>query len=539
MTETTITPTTPQPPKLSKHEIYLEFERTPIYFGHIYLSHYFRVATPYFHFEIHDCALQHRLLAVQAPRESAKSTILTFLHSLHGICFQKFRFIVLVQNTVAKAVGNLNAIKFEIKNNDKLKKDFPIELTKDTEEDSVFRHKNGFETRVLCKGYEQMGKVRGEKFGAYRPDLIIIDDLEDDELVRNTERRTQLQQDFDDALLPAGEFGKVKVLAIGTILHDDSLMAKLVDPNQYQDFFKLFYTARYIREGSTLSLWPEKWTVEQLAEIEAKKPATFAKEYMGDPAHGTLETIRREDFRYWKIESNTATLFNDDNSVKSRWKLSDCKAAISCDLAWEDKKVNDFSVVLPAYVTPDNDILVDDYICAKGMRPDKLEEIIFTMSEKYASATNKRVPIGFEKAKLEKVMKWFLSEAQRRRNKWLWLKDVNWGTKDKIERVLARLGNRFAQHSIFFKRGMGELENQLIRLRSAAHDDIADALGMIPELQAYPATKAAKQEKKDDLFEFLVKQQPAYRHKQMLNENYIFGIKNQPQPFKSRTALPV
>ena len=86
---------------------------------------------------------------------------------------------------------------------------------------------------------------------------------------------------------------------------------------------------------------------------------------------------------------------------------------------------------------------------------------------------------------------------------------------------------------------MGELENQLIRLRSAAHDDIADALEMIPELQAYPATKAAKQEKKDDLFEFLVKQQPAYRHKQMLNENYIFGIKNQPQPFKSRTALPV
>lgn len=514
-----------------------EFKDNPLFFGFYFLSHHFRIASPDFHLKLTKYAMKEQYLAIQAPRESAKSTILTFLHSIHGITFKRYRFIVIVQNTFNKAAGSLDTIKKEFKDNDLIKTTFHVEIPRDAQGDSVFRHTDGFETRVLCKGADQIGSVRGEKFGAYRPDLIIIDDLEDDELVRNPERRIELKKLYDDALIPAGEFGKVKVLAIGTILHDDSLMRKLVDPKEYPEYTKLFYKAREVKDGVLTSLWPQKWTLDALSILERDKPETFAKEYMGDPSQGSMETIQRTDFRYWKEQDGKLCLLNEDLTVKAMWDFKECRAAIACDLAWEDKKVNDFSAIVPGIITPQNDLLIDTYIAKRGLRPDELEQIIFDLNDKYVISTGKRVQIGFEKAKLEKVMKWFLTEAQRRRNKWLWFKDINWGTKDKIERIVSRLGNRYAQHSVFHRRGMGDLENQLVRLRSTAHDDIADAVGMLPELLSFAPKKESKP-KPEDKFDFLMKQTPGYRDK-FKKENYIYGNKQPTSFVNAKVTYPI
>ena len=145
--------------------------------------------------------------------------------------------------------------------------------------------------------------------------------------------------------------------------------------------------------------------------------------------------------------------------------------------------------------------------------------------------TGRRVAIGIEKAKYEKVMKWFLREAQKRRNSWLWFKEVTWGTKDKIERIMMRLANRYANHSVYHRSGMGALENQLIRLRSVAHDDIADAAAMLPEILAFGVSRKKIVPKKDN-FTFWQSQTQGWRDKNRLP--YVFGKKEKrPFPFKS------
>jgi len=168
--------------------IHQSFIANPMGWGFIFFKHHFRDNSPWFHAKILTEALKHRFFAVQAPRESAKSTILTFLYAIWSICFKKKRFIVIVQNTYKKSATSLDTIKKEFKENAMLKQYFGVEIIRDAEGDAIFRHPDGFETRVLCKGTEQIGSIRGEKFGAYRPDLFIIDDLEDDEMVRNPER---------------------------------------------------------------------------------------------------------------------------------------------------------------------------------------------------------------------------------------------------------------------------------------------------------------------------------------------------------------
>lgn len=502
------------------------YANNKLLWGKFYFPHYFRKDSPPFHIQIIKVCGENHYVAIHAPRGSAKSTAETFLDSVHGITMKKERFIVIVQNTYAKAAGTLNNIKFEFKYNERLIADYKIDMElKDAEGDTIFRHPDGFMVRVLCKGADQLGSIRGERFGAYRPTLILVDDLEDDEMVRNSERREELEKQFNEVLNYAGEAGETRIIVIGTVLHDDSLLAKMLSKDKYGRFKKLFYKAR----NADSSLWPEKWSVEDLNQMEKDDPVGFAKEMQGDPSSGSLETIRRADFRYWRVEEQQAVLYGGDGEVVSRWRLSDCKAAIGIDLAWESKQASDFSAIVPGLLTPANDLLVDDYVCKKGMRPDEFETLIFNMNDRYEKITGKRVQFGFEKAKLEKVMKWFLQESMKRRNKWLWFKDINWGTQDKVSRIMFRLANRYSQHSVYHKKGMGDLENQLIRLRSAAHDDICDALGMLPEMLAYAPSKE-KLKVPEDRFMELRKHTSLYRERN--KTKYIFGTGQKPLPFK-------
>jgi hypothetical protein len=226
--------------------------------------------------------------------------------------------------------------------------------------------------------------------------------------------------------------------------------------------------------------------------MEQEKPDTFAKEMQNDPVSGLNSHISRNDFRYWTIENNYAILFNEEAQIQSKYPLDQCKAAIACDLAWEEDKSSDFSVIMPGFLTPSSDLLIDTYICKKGLRPNEIYEILFSMETRLRSLTGSYVPIGFEKAKLEKVIKHLLRQEMQKRNHWLSFKDLAWDG-DKIMRIITRLQPRYSQHSIFHRRGMGELEGQLVRLPNGTHDDLPDAAQGLVQL-----LKNAKHVKKEE-----------------------------------------
>ena len=467
------------------------------------------------------------------------STLLCFLYIAWCIAYKKKRHIVILQNTLQKAKGSLHTIKSEFKDNAQLKKDFKIGIIRDSSEDSIFIHPDGFKTRVLCKGEEQMGSIRGEKFGAYRPDLILVDDLEDDIMVKSPERRIDVQRRFDDAVVPAGEQGKTQYIIVGTILHDDSLIAKLVSPNHYLEYKKMFFKALHRgKDGEDYSLWHERWTVEDLYHLRKTKPETFAKEYQGNPVSGSLQKFKQEDFRMWKIEEGNYILFNKDCSVKEKGRLSDCRASIGCDMAWEEKKQSDDTVVIPIYITPNSDILVSKYFCKKGVRPDEFSEVLFNMESSLRRITNHSVPIGFEKGKIEKINKWFLKQECRRRNHYLIIKDVPWVT-DKITRIVTPLQPRYAMNSIYHMEGMGDLEYQLMRIPSGAHEDIPDSLQIAVRLLEYAPVLRKKNhcEEEDPGFAKLLNM---VREKKSLKSNkkpYVFGRKRVESGLKAKQSL--
>jgi hypothetical protein len=478
----------------------------PMAVGEELFPHHFKISTPKFHYRIIREVMRNQFLAIASPRGSAKSTRISFLYPIWKILLKKEKFIVLISNTFKKAAMYLDAIKMELHDNKKLNEIFVggIELATDAEGDAVFKHPDGFKTKFICKGVDQIGSLRGVKFGADRPGLIILDDIEDDELVRSKDRRAQLQDEFDDVFGIGGTSPKIghattQIIAVGTVLHDDSMLAKLLDENQYKMFKKIKFQA-HIDFGlpTEASLWPEKWGISELREMMRDKPNTYAKEMQNDPVAGSNVRFERKDFRYWRREGGDYVLLDEGGGVVSRDSLKTCRAAIACDLAWKEKRESDSSVLLPGFITPNSDILVDAYISKKGMRPDETEELLFTMVERLQNLTGTVVPIGFEKAMLENVTQWLLKQAMRKRNKFLTTKELIWDA-DKLTRIETRLQPRYTQHVIYHMNGMGDLEHQLERFPSGTHDDLPDALQGLVQLLQFPKAHS-KPTQADDEF---------------------------------------
>ncbi len=508
----------------------------PLAFGMYYFPEHFTDVSPVFHVEILQAVLASRYLAVVAPRGSSKSTLLTFLFPAWCICMKRHRHIVLLQSTFEKAATSIATITDAIRSSELIVRDFGITLEKDTKGEVIFRHPDGYRCRIIGKGAEQMSKLRGEKFGAWRPNLIIMDDLEDDVSAKNQELRLQTRDLFNRAVVKCVDKARHQIIAIGTIFHDDCLISRLVHKDYYTEYRKLFYQVRMTRQRydavtdttvkEEYSLWPERWSMDEIKQDEVDDPDTFSTENMNNPSSGASAKFRKEDFRNWRIDGDGYILYDGEGTIIGKGKLRDCQYGISCDLAWEERRTADYSVAMPGFLTPSNEILIDTYLCKRGLRPDELFEWLFVADARCRKLTGSVGYIGFEKAKLEKVIKFLLQKEMRRRGEFLMLKDLLWDA-DKLSRIYVRLQPRYAQHVVYHQKGMKELEYQLIRIPNGTHEDLPDAEQGLIQLLQFPKDGPKTETKPNAENEFnWWRQQAINKNKPAERKNFVFGRKD-------------
>ncbi|MGK3122901.1 phage terminase large subunit [Candidatus Pantoea formicae] len=192
------------------------------------------------------------LNAVAAPRGEAKSTIVTQLFVLWNIILELKKYPVIIMDSIDQAYPMLEAIKAELCWNPRLKMDFP-EACGPGRVWQMGTILTATDIKVQVAGSGK--KLRGLRHGPYRPDLAILDDIENDELVRNPDQRDKLDNWLKKTVLPLGGAGaKFDVIYIGTILHYDSVLSRtLKNPLWRRKRFKAL-----IEWPSDMTLW-ERW----------------------------------------------------------------------------------------------------------------------------------------------------------------------------------------------------------------------------------------------------------------------------------------
>ncbi len=199
-------------------------------------------------------------LAVAAPRGHAKSTIVSLAFALWCVLYDKEKLVLLVSATREQAILLLKAVKDELQQNSLLLQDFPdiCRPRGAPGQPKPWRdHRIQLPNGAMFSAYGAGQSLRGIKNKSSRPGLIIADDIEDAEHVISEEQRQKLDIWFNSTLLHAGHPG-TNIVAVGTILHHDSLLANLVKPGVGRGWTGLKYRALE-QPGDRQDLW-EKWT---------------------------------------------------------------------------------------------------------------------------------------------------------------------------------------------------------------------------------------------------------------------------------------
>lgn len=225
------------------------------YFARTYFPHYVKKANS----RLHDY-LYKRLPEIAdsdksetddiaAPRGEAKSTITSQIFVLWCVITERKWYAMIGMDAFDQAAIMLEAIKAELESNPRLAMDFP-EATGGGRvwRAGVIVTRNDRKIEAVGSGK----RIRGRRHGPHRPDLFVGDDLENDENVRTPEQRDKLQSWITKAVLQLGGAGdKFDVIIIGTILHYDSVLARL----QKNPLWRSVKFKAIIRWPDDMTLW--------------------------------------------------------------------------------------------------------------------------------------------------------------------------------------------------------------------------------------------------------------------------------------------
>lgn len=460
------------------------------------------------------CCSKDPFVAIAAPRGHAKSTAITFAYVLAAVLFRAHDFVIVVSDTETQANLFLGAIKTELEENNDLRELFQLKrdekghtkFIKDSESDLIAEFEDGKQFRIIAKGSEQ--KLRGLLWNGRRPNLLIGDDLENDEIVMNKDRRTKFSRWFYGAFLPCrADRGKVRI--VGTILHMDSQLNRLMPDTQliqrkklrelkqtelkeYTDFRLPWKSVKYKAHNhdKSLLLWPEKKSKDEFEQIEQEYQAqglgdVYAQEYLNNPIDESVAYFKKKDFKPLKEED----------------KKKNLNYYLGVDLALSESNRSDWSVFIVAGVDQDRNIQVRN-VLRERLDSKESTDTLFMLHNLYRFEA-----IGLGEDLIQKSIGPWLNEEQVKRNIFLPLVPIKHQGKDKEFRarpIQARMRAGTVKFD-FEADWFPKLEDELLRFPRDKHDDQVDALAhigqILDKMTSAPTDEEVKRAEYEDEFE--------------------------------------
>ena len=453
------------------------------------------------------CCSNMRRVAIAAPRGHAKSTAITKAFTLASALFRVRRSIVIVSDTYQQAVAFLGEIKREFEVNEDLKAIFEFkEFTTDREDEIVAVFQDGYQFRIKAYGSEQ--KVRGIIWDGMRPDLIVGDDMENDELVMNPERREKFSNWVNNALLPTlAPRGIIRI--VGTVLHMASFLELLLPKDSDENtiveelrsimkkskdgWFGVRYRAHDGANPEELSriLWPGRFTQETFVELYSMarargNPEGYYQEYLNRPIDPANAFFKKEDFNAFS-----------DADYERDWSYA--PTYLSLDGAFSSKEKRDWTV-LTIGSTDESGMLHIRHITRDRMDTKEVAEHIVRLQERFKFST---MLIG--KGAYEKGIGPFLNDMIRRKNRFLHCEAIP-EVIDKRQRAQSIRGRMRAGGVKFDKRGRWypAFEQEMLEFDRGAHDDQVDTMSLfgmyLDNLMDAPTYKEIKDFEYEDEF---------------------------------------
>lgn len=428
-------------------------------FVKFFFSHFLTSKIPDFHKEIYKLLSQYKRLVIASPRGFAKSTICSVFYPLWCALFGKKQDICIISASENLAVEWVRKIKREIEQN-QIINSFWGNLKTDKWSETHFivnNRKFGTQTHIRAKGAG--GQIRG-----FRPDLVILDDIETDETVASEDQRKKLREWLFKAclntLLPEGQ-----IILIGTIISPLSLLSYLLEADN--DWQKHRYRAYLDEQKEGNELWKDLWTHKRLQERKKEIGSwAFASEYMNDPISDETAPVKQEQIRYWQ-------------DLPDKWSC-----VISVDPAYKDDETADYKVASLIAIDPNQNRYLVNYIRTHNPSGEFINAILNTYLQYKTRITSIGVPMGGAESQFYKSL---LERAQQRKlfPPFAEVKNIyrgNRNIREKTARIIATLQPLFEIGKYYIHKSHIEAKEELLTIGRSRHDDIVDTLAYAEQI---------------------------------------------------------
>jgi len=412
---------------------------------YLYLTHHFKSLLGPLHDEWFSL-IDHKRVCISAPRGFAKSHFWTLYYPLFKALSCPGTSIIIVSASATLAEKFLMKIKRELELNSDLIAQYGTQETK-TWRNNLLHLSNG----SMLEAIGANGRIRGN-----RPDIVIMDDLENDMNVRSEDIQLHMVHWFKEAVINTLTVDG-QIIIVGTPLHPMSFLSRILDKDisvlhSYDKWVIKHFGARG-EDGK--SVWPQHYTTAWLDEKEDEiGPAAFAQEYMGNPVPDELRPFKPEMIQWYK-ELPKRLIFTT-----------------TVDPAATTGNESDYTAIVTVGTDADGTMYVADAIRGRW-EPDEIIEKIFQQYLTYGSRT-----IAIEEVAFSNMLRKQLEKEMLRRHLPLnvvALKKDNSSMGIKKTLRIEGLQPHIKAGWMLFSHAHKDLETELLCF-PGRHDDLLDAL---------------------------------------------------------------
>ena len=379
---------------------------------------------------------------------------------------KKHNFIIVISATFDNAVDMIQEVKdlYEI-----MKPEFKELITPEIwkSDEISFRLADGETLSIVAMGAE--GKIRGIRRKGKRPDALIFDDSEYEELTLNADRMKKWKKWVFRSAIPALSPDGV-VLWVGTPL-PNSLLGELKESDSW-DFISLpiiddFGTPAWIDRFPFSWIQETKSEMKKLGEINA-----WFQEFELKIINEEEQIFKPSMFRYTSMDD-----MPDDIDIY-----------IMCDLAISSSSSADRTSFCVVGVDSLNNIYLIE-IFAERCPVSKQVDVLIDMAQRYYEVNKGLITIGMEKGALKYS---FMDYWNRKINEMGYNHKIPkigeldpYGGKNAKNRRIQQLEPLFNKGQVKFIKGikyLKDLEEEMLSFPAGKHDDIVDSLSYLLQI---------------------------------------------------------
>ena len=422
---------------------------------------------------------QDQFIAVCAPRRHSKSTTVTVSYTIAATLFRQAKFVIIVSDTVSQSVLFLGQIKQILEDSKQIQSLFGIPTDekgviyeKCTEDDIIIRFNDGRKFRIMAKGAEQ--KLRGLLFEGSRPDLIICDDILNEELVANKDRRDKLRRWFYGSLVPCRSKDG-RIILIGTPMNLDDILESLMPSERAKTTIiedlkiwstkksGMWKTIKYRAHNQDFSkiLWPEMHSKESLRELREELtdqgiPEVYSCEMLCNPVDDSIRYFRKTDFL----------------SMTEEDKKKDLTYYITADLAISLKDRADYTAIVIGGMDSSGQLQIRNCIRDR-LSGDEIVDTLMALQKIYNPLV-----VGIEDTQISKALGPYINKKMQETGVYMNILQLKPHRQDKIQRARA-IQARMRSGMVKFDKDADwwlQFEDECLSFPRAKHDDVVDAL---------------------------------------------------------------